>query len=389
MKNKLILTFLILMSFVVFMPLTHAQPKIPKETIPADINPELKKQMERLYSDDPVERGYGAYYLGEMSEKATAAVPFLIATLHDTSPLKARHVLIVKYPWGEYIYENPWWKKWNTSPGQEAAEALAKIGKSSVTLLISALKDNDSSVRMHAAFALGEIRDVGAVEPLNKAIKDKDHDVRMRVVNALGKILDSRSVEPLMEALKDKYPGVRIEAAFLIGFLKDKRTVEPLISALNDEVSLVRRYAAMSLIQVGDERASNALHAALKDEDPEVRQCAATALGKIKDTKAVDELITVLNEKGGQKNRASWSNPSGSDTNTRSSAALALGDIGGARAIEALINVLRDDDLTVSMNAIISLQKITKQNFGPVAPLEEDHIKKWEEWWKENKGKYR
>jgi len=381
MRNKSILIFLILFCFSISAPEIYAQPKIPKEKIPTDIHPDVKKQIERLYSSDPVERGYGAYYLGEMGENAISAIPFLRELLYDSPSLATR-----------YVWQDNWWK---TSPGQEAAEAIAKIDKSAVNLLLDTLKDRDPNVRMNALFALNLLLDAlrdrdnpQAVEALILALKDKDPGVRTRAAEALTKIWDSRAVEPLLIAIKDEYPGVRMNAALAMGFIKNKRFVEPLISALNDKVMLVRRYAAMSLIQVGDERASSALHAALKDEDSEVRQCAATALGKIKDTKAVDELIRVLNERGGQKNRASWSNPSGSDTNTRSSAALALGDIGGARAIEVLINVLRDDDLTVSMNAIISLQKITKQNFGPVAPLEEDHIKKWEEWWKENKEKF-
>lgn len=384
-KFKIISVFLLVVVNVISIGLiAHAQPKIPKERIHSDIPTDVRQQIELLYSSDSRERGIAAFRLGEMGSKAISAVPFLIATLHDTSPLKAQYILIVKYSWGEYVHENPWWE---TSPGQFAAEALAKMDKSSVTLLIIALKDKDSSVRMHAAFALGEIRDIRAVEPLNETIKDKDHDVRMRVVNALGKILDNRSVEPLIAALKDKYPGVRIEAAFLLGFLNDKRATEPLISALNDKVLLVRRYAAMSLVNIGDARAVEPLRKLLNDKDSNTRVCAASALGKIKDKKSAESLIGVLNDKTGQKDKASWSNPSGTDSNARSSAALALGDIGGARAIEALIKVLRDDDLAVSMNAVLALQKITKQNFGPLAPLDEEHIKKWEEWWEENKGK--
>lgn len=79
-KVKGILVVLVGISLMV-VGLSYAQPKIPKSSIPSRIPPEVREQIERLYSQDPVERGYAAYELGEMGAKAAPAVPFLIGIL--------------------------------------------------------------------------------------------------------------------------------------------------------------------------------------------------------------------------------------------------------------------------------------------------------------------
>jgi HEAT repeat protein len=60
--------------------------------------------------------------------------------------------------------------------------------------LIAALKDKDSLVRAQAADALGQIKDVRAIEPLIAALKDKDSLVRERAADALGQIKGARAV---------------------------------------------------------------------------------------------------------------------------------------------------------------------------------------------------
>lgn len=387
-RIKTFLAFLVVISVMSIGLIGYAQPNIPKEKIPADIPTEVREQIERLYSQDPVTRGYGACNLGMMGTKANVAMPFLIAMLHDSHPLE----------WVYIVSDN----RWETSPAQEAALAIAKIDKTTVATLIIALKDSNPVVRMNAILALGEIRNAQAVEPLILALKDKDPGVRTRATEALMKIPDNRTIEPLIIALQDEYPGVRMNAALAMGSIKDKRFVEPLIFALNDKVMLVRRYAAMSLIDIGDTRAVGPLIKLLNDKDSNTRACAASALGKIKDKRAVEPLIAILNDKEGRLSTEGrqedmgvrrieagvYTTPSGGDSSARGSAASALGEIGDARAIETLIKTLRDDDFAVRMNAMLALEKITKQSFGPMRLTEED-IKKWEEWWKENKENFR
>ena len=140
-----------------------------------------------------------------------------------------------------------------------AAEALIKIGESSVEGLIVCLEDNDKNVRKYAAEALDKIGyttfsdnekiiyliakqnweiliQIGksAVAPLINCLMDKNDNVRQSAASALGNIGDSLAVEPLIFSLKDKCGKVRYSAADALGKLGDKNAVPHLILALPD-----------------------------------------------------------------------------------------------------------------------------------------------------------
>ena len=73
--------------------------------------------------------------------------------------------------------------------------------KRDVQGLIEALGyQKDASIRSAAARALGELKDVQAVEPLIATLKDSDSKVSELAAEALGKIGDARAVEPLIAA---------------------------------------------------------------------------------------------------------------------------------------------------------------------------------------------
>jgi len=76
---------------------------------------------------------------------------------------------------------------------EDAATALGEIGKPAVEPLTEALKDEYSSVRWNAVWALGKIGDSRAVEPLTEALKDEDCAVREWAAEALEKIKAKKS----------------------------------------------------------------------------------------------------------------------------------------------------------------------------------------------------
>jgi hypothetical protein len=85
----------------------------------------------------------------------------------------------------------------NSSVRGSAAEALEKINpkwreteeaKKWVPVFISDLKSKSLGTREAAVYALGELKDPRAVEPLIEALKDENPDVRERAANALQKI---------------------------------------------------------------------------------------------------------------------------------------------------------------------------------------------------------
>jgi len=70
-----------------------------------------------------------------------------------------------------------------------------------VKILCWMLEDNNSQVRLYAAYALGELGDKRAVKSLIIALKDIDWSVRYNTVNALGELGDKRAINPLKKAL--------------------------------------------------------------------------------------------------------------------------------------------------------------------------------------------
>jgi len=205
--------------------LCNAQPKIPKENIPADISPEVKNQIELLYSAEPEVRGKAAVKLGEMGTGAAPAVPFLMGILDDKYPI------LLRSGGGGVLGA--------TSLDREAAMALWKIGKPAVEPLIDVLTNKDKTVRKNAAEALGRIKDNRAVEPLINVLQDADMSVRHDAVEALGEIKDPRSIEPLCSLLKDKKLKIQQAAhealqKIMYG-MKDARAIEPLMDAFKNK----------------------------------------------------------------------------------------------------------------------------------------------------------
>jgi HEAT repeat protein len=258
-------------------------------------------------------RNNAAYGLGQIGD--ARAVEVLIATLEDED----KDVRVT------------------------AREALEKIGSPAVGPLISAIKAENTNVRINAVWVLGDIKDDQAVEPLIAALQDEDNEVvRQNAAYGLGQIGHPRAVEALILALKDEYEPVRKNAAWSLGKIDDRRAVEPLIAALGDEAKGVRQNAALSLGELCDECATDALIYALGDEQDDVRKNARDALAKI-GMAAVVPLVAVLKHE---------SEP------VRENAAQALGNIGDPRATEPLLNTLRDRKKSVRVAVYLALDEL-------------------------------
>jgi tetratricopeptide (TPR) repeat protein len=172
------------------------------------------------------------------------------------------------------------------STPEAACEALVKIGAPSVEPLITALEDNDSSIRSNAACVLGDIGDTRAVEPLIVTLKDKDWMVAHDAALALGRIGDSRAVEPLAVALKLGRSWVRSAASKALIALLGAQAAEYFIPLLKDEDMVIRLEAVSGLGEIGGESVVEALGTAIKDRERAVRQAAAAQLQGIGSTRA-------------------------------------------------------------------------------------------------------
>ncbi len=120
--------------------------------------------------------------------------------------------------------------------------------------IIEALRNENSIVRQAAADALGEIKDIRAVELLiYYALKDEKSDNREAARKALRKIA---------------YEELRI---------KGQQVIEFFIKSLNDNRSDVR-WAAMALRWIGDSKAIKPLIATLENREREIQVIAAQTL---------------------------------------------------------------------------------------------------------------
>ncbi|MCX5884510.1 MAG: HEAT repeat domain-containing protein [Proteobacteria bacterium] len=182
---------------------------------------------------------------------------------------------------------------------EAAAWALGGIKDiRAVEPLIAAL---NSVKRQPVAWALGEIKDIRAVEPLIAALKDeaREHGVYTHDIGDALVTIGRPAVEPLITALGDERSGVRVVAASALGEIKDIRAVKPLITAaLNDNSSDVRLYATKALEKMKDARVEilQPLLVALKNPNSVTRIGAAKTLGEIGDTDAIDSLMASLGD---------------------------------------------------------------------------------------------
>ncbi len=189
--------------------------------------------------------------------------------------------------------------------------------------LANALKDKDIVVRMNAAYALGDIGDIRAVEPLIEALKDV-WGVKLAAATALGNLHDERAIEPL-EALK-KGSGVTTHSELeskeaAVALARIKRDVPRLIEALETEPELVSRVAAIK------------------------------ELGKLGDTRAVEPLIGMFSKPCFDEFERG---------NTHYQIIVALGNLGDERAIEPITRALQDKVEIVRKAAEEALKKIKR-----------------------------
>lgn len=366
-NNKTILVFSIIV-ILITEGILYAELKQRADNIPSTIIPEVGAQIERLYSREALERVKAATRLGEMGEKASPAIPFLIELLSDT------HSVVVQTETKAVE---------STSPDRAARTALIGIGKPAVQPLIVVLKGKNITARKNVVETLGEIKDARAVEALIAALKDENPDIRKSSAEALGKIRDVRAIDGLVIALKDKKSSVQQSAYAAIKNtlqqLKDNRAIEPIITLLNHDEPAIRHFAVEALGGIPDPRVSDHLILALKD-NADIRESAAEALkiigapavepliktlrgndinisviairilGDIRDTRSAEPLIDVLEFKSRE--------PVQEEAQLRYEAAKALGKMKATSSIQPLINTLKDNDSRVRDSAAEALRGI-------------------------------
>jgi HEAT repeat protein len=187
-----------------------------------------------------------------------------------------------------------------------SADVLARIGAPAVAALLTQLGNDDDTVRVAAATALGQIADApAAVDPLITALGDPAPDVRRAAVLALGRIcdpstIDAHVIEPVVGLLADEHSSVGRSAAAALDALgwsprepaqaidywiatgqwercTDRAAVEPLLAVVSPDRGYVEEGAVAALGRLGDPRAVEPLIAILRDSDVPIDSARAAA----------------------------------------------------------------------------------------------------------------
>lgn len=238
---------------------------------------------QMLSSDNPERRAQGACAAGH--ERAVALIPALASMLGDDAVVQLTRC------WEDGNWSPALDSFKQPSPGEQAAIALASMGKPALARLSVVLDEGNASERRNAAWAIGELTNMRggeraeAVPRLVSLLTDSDEWVRMAAARALGEIGDVRAVDKLVAALADGEWRVRKVAAWALSELKDERAVDALCRVLvSDSQGEVRQTAAMALGEIRSQKALTSLKQALNDAEPRVRAKAQWAISEIEDS---------------------------------------------------------------------------------------------------------
>ncbi|NOZ23913.1 MAG: HEAT repeat domain-containing protein [Planctomycetes bacterium] len=156
----------------------------------------------------------------------------------------------------------------------------AEIEKKAPPVLIEALRDSHTAVKVQAASALGEIGSASAIRPLVEALKEGNPELRRTAAIALGGVGDKTAVPALIRMLKDTREDIQTAAAQgLVGIGHD--AIPALIGTLNEDNWRSRERAAGLLSLIGDHTALDGLAKAMQDDNWRTRTASARLLGEI------------------------------------------------------------------------------------------------------------
>lgn len=249
---------------------------------------------------------------------------------------------------------------------EAANDAFARMPEAGSGTLFRFLREGSSLQKIGAATAVRKARYRPAVPLLLEAMRDRVTEVKVSAVAALIALSDPSSVEGLVGGLKD--PGIRWICVIALRQFGDTNLV-PLLRRSDDQE--IDHWKQLILEGMGDRVLAGCLDALKKEEDVGVRISSLCTLKQVKDTRAILPVIRLLgDEKIGtiagfvlsQMGDAAVGpllfalrdeNPS-----IRARAATALGEIGCASGAKPLRPLLADPDLQVRKAAEEAIRKI-------------------------------
>jgi HEAT repeat protein len=286
-RARIFLSLALVGSLIFMLPASHAETDGAKQGDYAEAPADVRKLIAGLHSTSAVKRANAACALGEMRERAAAAIPFLLVLLSDGTQIDSDESCPNEFPFEDETWQPEFAELKETTVGEAATQALMAIYEPAIKPLISALlRAEHWRARKNAAWALhnrGGIRG-DVMEALIVATRDEAWQVRAQAAYAIGHKGSSEIdvIPHLITALNDEHPRVRQSAGMGLWHCADHRAFGPLLTALKDDDPGVRRQAADALGNRVDNDAIPLLIAASKGDDGRVRSGAKRALDVVK-----------------------------------------------------------------------------------------------------------
>jgi HEAT repeat protein len=214
-------------------------------------------------------------------------------------------------------------------------KSLQEIGSASgVSTLVAALGDVSGDVGWHAAKALQTMR----WEPATESERAAWHLAVSQYDEAIS--FGAAAIDPLAKLTRGLAFQRSIRAVEALARIGGAKAVKPLLDCMTSQDFTVRSAAATALGEVGDARGVDPLVRALRDPHHQVCLAACVSLSKMGDQRAVDSLISVTKH---------------SAPDVRSAGAAALGKLLDRRAVGPVAALLEDPDCDVREAAAIAL----------------------------------
>lgn len=309
MRNiRKIVLFLVITSMFSLGLDSYAQLDMTKKSIPYDISPLVRQEIERLYLPDSALRLEAIKNLEAMGTQAAPAAPFLIQLFGDDSEkIKSAAIQLLGMICDQKIEGLliEAMKSENSLIREGAVDALSIAlmrgleDPKLIEQIIGALSDSDPKVRRKTALALGKIKDAKAVEPLITLLGDSEPQVRWMAVSSLGEIKDPRAVEPIIAALSNNDPDIKIIALSVLAKMNDPRAVEPIIALIANDNQGTRKAAIAALGAMKDPRGFDPLIEQLKNMKSStniIQRQIVYSLADFNDPRAIDPLTAALDE---------------------------------------------------------------------------------------------
>lgn len=168
---------------------------------------------------------------------------------------------------------------------------LERIGSPAVPHLVRSLKLADGLVVQRVCWALGDIGDSAAVEPLMEVSNHARWQVRDQALGALGDIGDSRAGEVVLAGMSDEVGQVRKAAVVAAGKMGYNEAIPMLVHMLGDQFYGARLTAVEALLALDTQAVISAITDSLNSPTKTVGHLACQVLGRIGSDHAFDLLF--------------------------------------------------------------------------------------------------